>query len=600
LSTDERSFTEPRADATASEPDSATTQSRGRYGIRATKGGRFLVCREAPGVAVRIDPAASFGEAEARKLGERVILIDGVGQFGPLFDNTRQVYNLDHHEGCIRSVTLASCEQALVLVLQGLELDRADWTVYANEPDLDTIFAIWVLLNHRRIPELGPQARDVLLPLIRLEGAIDANGAELAEFCGLRQETLRESQAILDRLFERARGRDSLAADGSPVDLLEFTLGMLIEIDQLVYSTDDLRDFADVEQEYGHVDIGHDRVAVVGRDPSGIYEVERRLKRVWGERLGLIALEKRPGHYTLRRVSSVGRVGLRPAYERLNLLDPAIDGRPPEKRWGGSDDIGGSPRPDGSGLTPEKLIKVLEVAYRNPTLSSRARSTGLALLVTAGLLAGSTFATLHWPYPPQLGGVTAAASRLAVLSLLIAVSSWVLSAILSRQRLWLFGWRRPAGKAWLALGPIAAAGGVLGGAWLPAEMEPQGGPLVLAAVVLAAVAAESWFRALVHGTLILEWRVQRVGGPWFVSGPSVVSALLYALTLLALSPYWIAGPALPVPEGVHPAWLVAAGGLLAGLALGVLRERSLSIWPGVVAQVAGAAGAWLLQLRLGG
>jgi hypothetical protein len=600
LSTDDRSPIELPTDSTASEAESATTQSRGRYGIRTTEGGRFLVCREAPGVAVRVDPAASFSEAEARKLGERVILIDGVGQFGPLFDNTRQVYNLDHHEGCIRAVTLASCEQALVLVLQGLELDRADWTVYANDPDLDTVFAIWVLLNHRRIPELGPETRDVLLPLIRLEGAIDANGAELAEFCGLRQDTLRESQAILDRLFERARERESGGPDGSPVDPLEFTLGMLVELDQLVYSTDDLRDFVDVEQEYGHVDIGHDRVAVVGRDPSGIYEVERRLKRVWGDRLGLIVLEKRPGHYTLRRVSSVGPVGLEPAYERLNLLDPAIDGRPPEKRWGGSDDIGGSPRPDGSGLTPEKLVKVLEVAYRRPTLASRARRTGIALLVTLGPLVGSILATQRFPYPPRLQGVTAAASRLAILSFLLVVSSWVLSAFLSRQRLWLYGWRAPAGKTWLALGPIAAVGGMLGGAWLPAEMDPRGGPLVLGAVVLAAVAAEAWFRGLVHGTLILEWKVQRAGGPWFLSGPSVVSALLYTLVLLALYPYWIAGPALPVPEGVHPAWLVGAGGLLTGLALGVLRERSLSLWPGVVAQLAGATGAWLLQLRLAG
>ena len=44
-----------------------------------------------------------------------------------------------------------------------------------------------------------------------------------------------------------------------------------------------------------------------------------------------------------------------PAYATLNLLDRSVDGRPPGKRWGGSDSIGGSPRPTGSSLAPAEL-----------------------------------------------------------------------------------------------------------------------------------------------------------------------------------------------------------------------------------------------------
>ena len=59
------------------------------------------------------------------------------------------------------------------MVLKGLELDRGDWTVYANEPDLDTLFAIWVLLNHRRVKQLTPDQRDSILPLLHLDSYRD-------------------------------------------------------------------------------------------------------------------------------------------------------------------------------------------------------------------------------------------------------------------------------------------------------------------------------------------------------------------------------------------------------------------------------------------
>ena len=37
-------------------------------------------------------------------------------------DNSSKLYNLDHHEGCERAFTLATCEQALLMVYSGVEL----------------------------------------------------------------------------------------------------------------------------------------------------------------------------------------------------------------------------------------------------------------------------------------------------------------------------------------------------------------------------------------------------------------------------------------------------------------------------------------------
>jgi len=63
----------------------------------------------------------------------------------------------------------------------------------------------------------------------------------------------------------------------------------------------------------------------VCRDASGIYEVEKRLKKAWGDRLGIIALERGENQYTLRRTASLASIDLEEAYGKLNLLDPRVD-----------------------------------------------------------------------------------------------------------------------------------------------------------------------------------------------------------------------------------------------------------------------------------
>ena len=45
-------------------------------------------------------------------------------------------------------------------------------------------------------------------------------------------------------------------------------------------------------------DYGDDRVAVLVRDPSGIFEVEKRLKKVWGDRLGIVVLDVEQNIFT--------------------------------------------------------------------------------------------------------------------------------------------------------------------------------------------------------------------------------------------------------------------------------------------------------------
>ena len=580
-----------------------------RYEVRDREDGRVLLCGEAPGVAVSIDRDHQYSEVDARRLGQRVVFLDGAGQFGPAVDNSQYFYNLDHHQDCLRAFTMATCEQALLVVLKGLELDRGDWTIYANEPDLDTVFAIWVLLNYRRVRTLDETQRDAILPLIHLEGAIDANGFEIAEHCGLPQKLLAAEKARLDALHAIELELKSSGGWGT-ADLAEYTRDMLLEIDKLVYHPGDFADYTSVEEVYGHVDVGRNRVAVVCRDGSGIYEVERRLKNAWGDRLGLIALERAAGHYTLRRTAAMVDIDLEEAYSKLNLLDPRVDGRPPSKQWGGSDEIGGSPRPDGTALTPSEIAKILKMTYRKVSSLEHLQRFASAALWVVLLVLGAAVAVGSWRLfvTPQ-ASAHGSASELALAAAVIGLGAWLLTRKLSRGWTWLFGWRTPAGRDWLALVPLVLLGGAAGAAWVPRQ--PAFDPPALAAlagsVIFAALALELCFRGLVHGLLVLDSPVQSVGGRWFLSRPVSASAVLYATATVIASWGLIAGPpALPPPldrvaqlGAAGQYGLCALGALVAGVALGVIRERSLSIWPAVAAAVAGGAVRIAIEIGYG-
>jgi hypothetical protein len=377
------------------------------------------------------------------------------------------------------------------------------------------------------------------------------------------------------------------------MDLADYTMRMLLEIDQLVYTSGDLGDFTSIEEEYDHVGIGNDRVAVVCRDPSGIYEVEQRLRSTWGDELGIVALEKEPGSYTLRRAAALSNIDLKRAYARLNLLDPAVNGRPPEQRWGGSDEIGGSPRPSGTKLTPKEIAAILRDSFRPPRGLEQAQHMLGAVVATLGLVVLLGFA-MHFA---RAGGVAATWARpvdWAVAAGLTAGLGLLLLRLASGGRHWLFGLRRPAAAhdGWL-VAPAVLGGALLGAGWTPRD---HGASITLALTiaVAASLAVEIWFRGFIHGLFVLDAPIQHPGGRWFVSRANAVSALLYAavtafagLFLLAPSPF-----VLPADT-----WGLAAfvGALVAGLALGVIRERTLSVWPGVALQI--AAGLLLAALQ---
>jgi hypothetical protein len=111
---------------------------------------------------------------------------------------------------------------------------------------------------------------------------------------------------------------------------------------------------------------------------------------------------------------------------------------------------------------------------------------------------------------------------------------------------------------------------------------------VLGAGILGLVAAEVWFRGLVHGLLVLDFPVQHPRGPWRLSRAAWVSAAAYALVatvVLDALAGWALNP-LPLGRLEVVAGLAAVTGVV-GLVLAVIRERSLSLVPGIVLQALG-------------
>ena len=536
---------------------------------------RELVCSESPTIAVRIERGTTTPSSSAHKAPPGTIYLDGAAEGAPFLDAEKAVFNLNHHEGCIRSFTLATCEQAMVLIRKGLDLQGRDWTIYANDPDLDTVLAIWVLLNHLRLNDVDHEIRRKVMPLVRLEGAIDAHGLDMQEFCGFPLE-LQES-VFVD--LEHLRRREvALKKEGrwDKIDLLDYTVGVLRSIDGMIYSSHHFEGVVKVE-ELARAEIGEKKLAIVCRAGLGIYEVEPHLRRLHGKRLGVIILQKNPNTYTLRQVDTFHPATLERAYERLNLIDPTAGSRRSDNRWGGSAEIGGSPRATGTSLSPQQIAAAFAWAYRRPTTGQRLRTVAVVLLGTSAVMLGSILATcfLGWLGDPAGSIKGYFRSQAGIYAGLLSALAAGLTLAALRAGPKLFGLRLPVGFHWLALFPGALLGGLAGGAWILAGpgtssqifLKHHGSELAIA--IGFPIAAEVLFRGLAHGMLAQRFPTQHYGGRWFLSWPILISSTLYAL--------WSLPPFLPFFSGGLGATFAAA--LLFGISSGIARERSESLLP---------------------
>jgi hypothetical protein len=141
--------------------DDAASDDADRHADRhmCTIGGRSVVV--APGMTVRLDELPPFS-----------IALDGVVQ-GPVIDTGARRFSFDHHGGCVRLVTAATCRQVADAVLLGL--DPSLYTLYVNDVDADTALATALLVR----PDLlgaGSATVAAARALVEAVGGRDAHG----------------------------------------------------------------------------------------------------------------------------------------------------------------------------------------------------------------------------------------------------------------------------------------------------------------------------------------------------------------------------------------------------------------------------------------
>ena len=568
-----------------------------RYAIQESDDGPFLTCLEMPNIAVIIRHGLSFNSSTVRKSPSNRIYLDGVAQCKPFMDLDNYVYNFDHHEGVVRPFTIATCEQVLVMVMKGMDLRGRDWKIYANEPDLDTVLSIWLLLNHVRVQQKPPDELRNLYTLIRLESVIDAHGLELIHLSGLPINILNKTRKIIDYLREEEIDlkRHALWEES---DFLEHTALVLEKIDRLIYRSDEFLDFQDL-QELARVEIVDNRVAAAVESPQGIYELEPFLARLYGEKLAIVILRNEAGGYTLRQMDHFMPGGdLKNIYRKLNFLDPAVKCRTSNQQWGGSGDIGGSPRGIGTQLTPREIAQACRDVFHTPSLTQR---TLRFLYALAAVILTTGLAALVGRYLPRTSWFVdnPAAAPFQQTDLIFFVALLLLSAlglmIYSRGRFWRVGLSIPIGHAWWLMLPVVVGAAVAGGMAVPwKDLEQLDiGMKIVYAVLAIPLATEMLFRGLAHGILASGTRVQSCGNRWILSFPTVGTALIYALLPLALM-LW--SNRIPAEEPTVTVVRVVLASLALGLAAGMVREKSHSLLPGILFQVL----AMLLVIFLAG
>ena len=562
--------------------ESGFTRLPQRYVIIDSSDTRTLTCLDAPDIAVHVEAGLTVSASSALKSPAGTIYLDGVAQCEPFMDHENQIYNFDHHEGCLRPFTLSTCEQVLLMILKGLDLRSREWSVFANEPDLDTILAIWLLLNHQRIQQKDSGRRQFLYALVRHEGIIDSHGLEMTEFSGLPAELLNKTKKVINYL--RAEEIDLKKNEmWEEKDSLELTSMILHKIDRIIYRSDDFADFKEI-RELARVDLGNSRIAVIVEADHGIYELEPYLNKIYGEKLGVAALKTGEGKYTLRRMNPFMPGTLDIVYPILNYIDPAVGYRPNSPQWGGSGDIGGSPRGIATKLNDDEIAQACHDAFQHPSTPKYLTHFFYSLMAVCTIIGVATITDLYLSSSPWL--INLGAPDLiskTYFSFFVAMVLFTATGIflIFGMRLRRFGIGIPHGKIWWVFLPVIILTAMAKGVYFPnssfhfLNLYER----VIYLFITIPLATELLFRGLAHGILLKGTSVQNYNSRWFFSYPVIVSAILYAAFITGI---------LFLPEivkGTYQAQSMAETAFAAfsfGLVNGVVRERSHSILPAIV------------------
>ncbi len=290
----------------------------------------------------------TFGQVlEFATLSPNSIALDGAVQ-GPQVDPVNRKFSFDHHAGCIRLVTLATCQQVATALQLGLVVDE-ETTVIINDIDADTVLAVWLLANPERVNE--PRVKE----LVEKVGLTDAHGPifkahdihrELAPAYGSKEpQTLGMLETFLAKVTQYANGE----WQAPPARAERPAKG---------YAWSPKSGWVAVETKTGFDDVynqGYLAGFLFTEAPEGT------LQYTVAKRSDLVPLSMGPGA-VMRPPKSADDYRKDTILGALALAEFAGNHEQSHAaNWGGASSIGGGPRnPDGtmSRLTPEQVLEV--------------------------------------------------------------------------------------------------------------------------------------------------------------------------------------------------------------------------------------------------
>jgi hypothetical protein len=302
---------------------------------------------------IELDVRLGPGLSRAAFVGSHppyAIALDGYVAEAPFLEQRADgpLRNFNHHEAVDRSCTTATCEQARRAVLLGLyDLFRDTYgrraKLFVNDCDQDVCLSTWVLMNPDRAGE----------PLVRVLASIEDLLDMSSGTFPMPHE--RDLLAEVRWVFEPyARVRPRLIAMSA--DAMRQTIhDVHLRIDQFTVGR---AGKVPLEGEFRRV----------GGDQWWLVEVDRPQARERMVAAGVRAAVEITGQHEGRWLYSLWRRSeyivwfpIRQILDALNIAEATAGGA---GTWGGADNVGGSPRPEGSRLTPEEVERVVASVVR--------------------------------------------------------------------------------------------------------------------------------------------------------------------------------------------------------------------------------------------
>ncbi|MFO0416534.1 MAG: hypothetical protein ACK5Y6_04530 [Pseudomonadota bacterium] len=305
------------------------------------------------GIILHVCPGKQISWEEFKKCTPpHSIALDGLVWGKPQLDRVEKRANFNHHEEVERFATRCTTSQVFMAIKDGtLDIFKDPVSgaprinIYVNDPDQDSSFAVWLLKHHERCK--GTKSEPSMMRLLFAEDMLDTT-AGLYPF--YPDSKLARQMAWVFEPYVAARLDGRLWNMKGP-EMANVIDAVGLRIDRYVLG----------EAESVPLDT---RYSVIGGGPGwSMVKMVGFYARSLLRQNGITAYVAYGGEHNGRHKYSLGKLSpadllpIKELYDYLNQLEGFDPGNGPH--WGGSDTIGGSPRPLGSSLSPKELEQAI-------------------------------------------------------------------------------------------------------------------------------------------------------------------------------------------------------------------------------------------------